>query len=180
MNINNFDKTIDNGMFLSKVDNIYIMLYTSIMEQDLSRVKHKVSDKVINKYQKVIDEFKNRNERQMYGQLNVKTSEITNVYNDEEGNIIVEVKLVSRYLDYVIDISTGEKLRGDNVDRVEVMNKLKLIKSKDTKELSESRHCSSCGKPLDLNSTGKCLYCGTIFKLSDYDYILDEINTSND
>ena len=35
-NINDFDSTIDNGMFYTKVDNIYVMLYTALMFNDLS------------------------------------------------------------------------------------------------------------------------------------------------
>lgn len=175
MNINDYDPTIDNGMFYSKVDNIYIMLFTSIMMQDLTRVEHKVSDKVINKYIDQIDKMKSRNRRQMYDQLNVKSTTINNIYRNENNDLVVEVTLISRYLNYVIDLNTGEKISGDDKNREEHTNHLYLIKKSNAKELKESRHCPKCGNPMDIDNTGKCNYCGAIFNLEEYDYILDDI-----
>lgn len=176
MNINEFDKTIDEGMFLTKLDNIFIMLYTALMFQDLSRVDHKVSDKVMNKYQPMIDQYKSKNQRHMFAQLNVKSSEINNIYKDEEGNIVVECTLVGRFLDYIMDLSTGNKISGDDQIRTERVFKMILKKSKDAKELSESRHCPNCGQPADISNTGKCIACGSIFNLDQYDYILEDID----
>ena len=176
MNINDFDKTIDEGMFLTKLDNIFIMLYTALMFQDLTRVDHKVSQEVMDQYQPIIDACKPKNQRHMFAQLNVKSSKIDNVYNDEEGNIIVECTLVGRYLDYIMDLSNGEKISGDDKERVERVFKVVLKKSKDARLLSESRHCPNCGQPADLSNTGKCTSCGSIFNLDEYDYIMESIN----
>jgi hypothetical protein len=176
MNINDFDSTLDEGMFLTKLDNIFIMLYTALMFQDLSRVDHKVSDLVMKKYQPIIDTCKTKNLRHMYAQLNVKSSRINYISNDDEGNIIVECILVGRFLDYIIDLSTGNKVSGDDQNRVERTYKMILKKSKDAKILSESRHCPNCGQPADLSNTGKCSACGSIFNLDEYDYILEDIN----
>ena len=176
MNINEFDKSIDEGMFLTKVDNIFIMLYTALMFQDLSRVDHNVSDQVMEQYQPIIDRYKSKNQRHMFAQLNVKSSKIDNVKYDEEGNIIVEVTLVGRYLDYVMDLSNGKTISGDDKDRVERTYKMVLKKSKDAKELTESRHCPNCGAHADLSKTGVCEACNMVFAMEDYDYVLQTID----
>ena len=175
MNINDYDKTIDNGMFITKVDNIFVMLYTALMFNDLSRVDHKVSDEVMNQYQGQVDDCKQKNQRHMYGQLNAKSTDIDNIEISEDGDILVDVTLVGRYLDYIIDLSTGKKISGDDQTRIERVFKMKLKKSKDAKQLSESRHCPMCGQPADLSNTGKCVSCGQIFNLDEYDYILQSI-----
>ena len=174
-NINKYDSTIDNGMFYTKVDNIFVMLYTALMFNDLSRVDHKVSNEVMNKYSQQVKYCVENNQRHMYGQLNVKSSKIDNIAIDEEGNIRVDVTLVARYLNYIIDMNTGNKIDGDDQERIERKYKLQLKKSKDAKELSESRHCPNCGQPADLANTGKCIACNTIFPLDMYDYILEWI-----
>ena len=175
MDINEFDSTIDNGMFITKVDNIFVMLFTAIMFNDLSRVDHKVSDEVMEQYKEQVSNCIVRNERHMYGQLNAKSTTIDNIEVSPEGDILVDVTLVGRYLDYIIDLKTGKKILGDDKDRVERVFKLRLKKSKDAKQLSESRHCPMCGQPADLSNTGKCSACGQIFNLEDYDYILESI-----
>lgn len=172
MDISNFDN-IDNAMFLTKVDNIYVMLCTSIMMNDLTRVRHKVSEEIINKYQEIVNECTSKQIRKMYDELNVKSTEITNITETEE-EIIVNVTLIARYMNYYIDLK-GNLISGDNTKSQEHTNYLTLIKKKTTKELNQARQCPNCGANIDVNNDGRCQYCGGHFNTEDYDYILTQI-----
>ena len=176
MDISKYDNTIDNAMFLTKVDNVFVMLYSSIMRRNLDRVKHKVSETIINKYQERVQELIDNKQIQMFGELNVKSTEITDITEDDDY-IIVKVLLVSRYLNYVIDENSLELISGVKDRREEHNNRLTFKKRKDAKELSAARHCPSCGNNMDLSRDGKCVYCGTIFDTYKYDYILTDIET---
>lgn len=175
MNINDFDKSLDNAMFIARVDNTFVMLYTSIMFGDLSRVDHKVSDKVMEKYRGFVDDLNSRNLRQMYDELNVKSTNIDSINYDESGNIIVHVTLVSRYMDYLMDKETGDIISGISDHRVEHVNKLTFFKRADAKSLGAARQCQNCGANMDINNSGKCSHCGSIFNMEDYDYVLVDI-----
>ena len=117
MNITDYDNTLNNALFLSKVDNIFIMLLSSIMKRDLDIVKHKITDNIYNDYIDIVNELKNNHEIQMYGEANVKNSNIISIKKDEI--IIVNVNLVARYLNYVIDEDSKELKRGINDKREE-------------------------------------------------------------
>lgn len=175
MNINDFDKSLDNAMFISRVDNAFVMLYSSIMFGDLSRVDHKISDKVMDKYKGFVDDLNNRNLRQMYDELNVKSTNIDSINYDESGNIVVHVTLVSRYMDYIMDKDTCKKVSGINDHRVEHINHLTFVKKAGTKDLGAVRQCQNCGANMDININGKCSHCDSIFNMEDYDYVLDDI-----
>ena len=172
MDISKFDN-IDNAMFLTKVDNIYVMLCTSIMMNDLTRVKHKVSEEIIKKYQEIVNECIKQNIRKMYDELNVKSTEITNITETKE-EIIVNVKLISKYMNYYIDLN-GNLMSGDNTKSQEHTNYLTLIKKKTSQELKEARKCPNCGANIDVNNDGRCQYCKGTFNTEDYDYILTKI-----
>ena len=174
MDINNFDSSIDNAMFLTKVDNLFVMLCTSIMMQDLSRVDHKISDNVYKKYESIVNDLKNKNQRHMYDELNVKSSTITNITQDDNG-INVEVYLESGFLDYIIDIDTDKIVSGDNTRRTFHNYKLVLTKLNNALNIGVTAHCTSCWASVDINNTGKCPYCGAIFHLEKYDYVLTDI-----
>ena len=176
MNISEFDKSIDNNEFLVKVDNIFIKLLSGVMLDDLDSIKHKVSDEVFNKYKSIIDTNKENHMTQMYDELNVKTSTITDIKVTED-KIIVKVNLVSRYMNYLIDSNTGDYISGNNRDREEHMNILTLEKKLNAKDMKVSMHCPSCGNPINYNDNGVCSYCGTVFNASDFDYILTNIET---
>ena len=174
MDISKFDNTLDNARFLTKVDNIFIMLYSGVMKKNLDTAKHKISDEIYNKYNNYVEELKKDGLIQMYGELNVKSTTIEDIYETED-KIIVKVELISRFLNYFLDEETLEYVRGNKDRREEHINKLTLEKIKNSKELGAARHCPSCGAHMNLSRSGKCTYCGAIFNLEEYDYILTDI-----
>ena len=169
------DKDFSEAAFKAKADNIFIQLYTAVMKQDLQRVKHFLSDDVYAKYEQKINQIKERNEIQIYDELNVSDTNIVNVVEtDEEFKLYIN--LLTKYLDYVISKDTRAFLRGNKDVRTERRINLVFTKPKRAKELKAARTCPNCGANLDLNKTGVCAYCGSVFKLKDYDWVLTEIN----
>ena len=99
------DKDFTEAKFKTKVDNIYIQIFTAIMKQDLSRIKHFVSDDLYIKLEQIVIKLQEQNLIQMYGELNVTDTNIDKITeNDDEYQI--EVKLFTQYLDYKIDKNT--------------------------------------------------------------------------
>ena len=167
----------NDAMFKTKVDNIFIKLYTSIMKMDLSDVDHFIGDSLYNELQSRIDNLKSSNKRQMYDELNVKNTSIIsrNIIDDKE---VVEVEVISRYMDYIIDIDSGDIISGDDTRRVEKRNILVFEKKINTKNIDIVRRCPGCGASISVNTSGKCEYCDTIFNQEDYDYVLVSIDVN--
>lgn len=165
------------AMFKTKVDNIFVKLYTCIMKGDLTDVRHFISEELYNNYINKINELISHNKRQMYDEINVKNTMIINrkILEDKE---IIDVEIVSRYMDYIIDINTGDLISGDDTIRIERRNILRFEKKLNTKDFGIVRKCPGCGASINVNNTGKCEYCDTIFNLDDYDYILVSINVN--
>lgn len=165
------------AMFKTKVDNIFVKLYTCIMKGDLTDVRHFISEELYNNYINKINELISHNKRQMYDEINVKNTMIINrkILEDRE---IIDVEIVSRYMDYIIDINTGDLISGDDTRRIERSNILRFEKKLNTKDFGIVRKCPGCGASINVNNTGKCEYCDTIFNLDDYDYILVSINVN--
>jgi hypothetical protein len=109
----------------------------------------------------------------MYDELNVKSSEITNI-TETEDEIIVNVTLISRYMGYYID-ENGNVISGDNTRAYEHTNYLTLTKKKTSANLKAARQCPNCGANIDVNNDGRCKYCGGTFNTEDFDYILTKI-----
>jgi len=170
------DTSFNKSMFITKANNIFIMLHTAIMTDDLNRVRHYLSPELEKKYEKLIQEYKDNNLRKMYDELNVKTNNITNV-EIRDDKAIIKIELVSRYMDYFINKDTGEYVSGENTRRVEKINNLVFEKTIGSNYKNIARSCPGCGANIDVNSNGKCEYCGAIFNTEDYDWILTSIET---
>ena len=171
------DKMIDNfndAMFLSKVDNVFVKIFTAVMLDELDDVKHFMSDKIYLDLKNNNINLNNLGRRQMYDEINVKSSRIDSI-NKDGDSYIIEVSLDARYMDYIIDLNSGEKVFGDDTRRVEVPYKLIFKKDINSSNQGMVRRCPGCGHPMDINDSGKCDYCGTIYNLEEYDFILDSI-----
>lgn len=165
------------AMFKTKVDNIFVKLYTCIMKGDLSDVAHFISNNIQSKLENEINNLKSQNKRQMYDELNVKDTRILN-RRVEDNKEIVEVELISRYMDYIIDKDTGDLISGDDTRRTEKRNILIFEKKLNTKEIGIVRKCPGCGASISVNTSGKCKYCDTYFNQEDYDYVLVSIDVN--
>ena len=169
-----YDKDITRATFLTKVDHIFIMLLSAIMENDLSSVKHYLSEDVYNYFDELVESYKRDKVIRLFDEMNVKYTDIVD-YNvtDDELNIIVN--LTSRYMDYFID-EDGNFASGINDHRIELEHKITFTKKLKAKDLGELRRCPSCGHSLDINASGLCPYCGQTIDMSEYDYIITKID----
>ena len=109
--------------FLATADNTYMMLQTAIMLGNLSRIKNKLSDNLIQKYQSIIDDFNNNGLRQMYDDLAVKKTEILSV-NKDDNKYYIKVLIKSAAKDYVVDKTNMEYRYGINNQMIEKNNYL--------------------------------------------------------
>ena len=165
------------AMFKTKIDNIFVKLYTSIMAQDLSDVSHFIGDTLQKELEDKINNLKSQNKRQMYDEINVKNTNIIS-RSVEEDKEIVKVEIISRYMDYIINIDTGELVSGTDTRRIEKRNILIFEKSLNTKDIGLVRRCPGCGASISVNKSGKCDYCGAIFNQEDYDYVLTSLTVN--
>ena len=168
------DPDFNEGMFITKVNNIFVLLHSGIMMDNLERVKHFLSEDVYKKFEDKLNDLNSRNVRQMYDELNVKETHIKNV-NIQDNCVIISVDITSRYMDYIVDKDSGEFISGFNDHRIEKLNRLEFTKKLDTNSYGIDKKCQGCGANINVNNNGKCDYCGTIFDAKNYDWILTSI-----
>lgn len=171
-----YDKDFTVDKFKTYIDNVFVQITSSVMTKTLDNVKHFMSDNVYKMYFNKINELNEKNFTQIYDELNVKETNIISTKVENE-TMIIEVELISRYMDYLID-SNGNLVRGDNTCRVEKSNRLIFEKKATVNENKSARTCPGCGSNIDVNANGKCPYCGTIYDLENKDWILTSIITN--
>ncbi|MBQ7667974.1 MAG: TIM44-like domain-containing protein [Clostridia bacterium] len=121
---------ITESEFKAKIDSMFIMLYISIMIDNLKRVSNFLSDSLMNRYEKFLSELNKNNERQMYDLLNVESTKIENT-EIVDNKFVVKVKLLTKYMDYVEDKMTKKILRGNNKEQIKKTILLTLEKDCD-------------------------------------------------
>lgn len=165
-----YDAEFTENGFKTYVDNAFIQIYLAVMSKDVERVKHFMSNEVYSVFEAKVEELKKRNLTQMYDEINVKSSELIDVYEDEVC-VYVVVRLISRYMDYLIDLE-GKFVSGNDKERVQKENIITFSKKKDSNGLGVIRKCPGCGASIDVNANGKCDYCDSIFDLENRDWVI--------
>lgn len=168
------DNTFSEAKFKSKVDNVFIKLYTSVMKQDLEKVKHFISNNVYEEFMNRIKKSQEKNEIQMYDELNVSNTNIESI-QEYDDRFEINVSLLTKYLDYRITRDTRKFISGDRDVRKEKNVRLKFSKIKNAKSQGNARKCPGCGANIDVNKSGICVYCGSVYTLREYDWVLEEI-----
>ena len=161
------DSTFSESLFITKVNNIFVQFFTAIMLDEMVNIDHFVSDEVYEYGLKILNSAKSNGNRQMYDELNVKSSRIINILENEDSYQI-DVYLEARYMDYLINLETGDFVSGNNASRRQVNYNLSFVKRKDAKEQKIIRKCQHCGASMDVNASGRCEYCGSIYNQEDY------------
>lgn len=172
--ITKYDVNFNEAMFLSKADHIFIMILSAIMDNDISSVKHYLSDEIYEKFNTLVEGYKSKNLIRLFDEMNVKSTNISNVVVDNE-KINIIVNLTSRYMDYFLN-DEGDYVSGINDHRIELNHKIVFSKYLNATELGLARRCPSCGHNLDINASGVCPYCNSTIDMSKYDYIITEID----
>ena len=121
-----YDPEFTESKFKTYVDNVFIQLHMAVVTKELENIKHFVSDEVYNKYQKIVDDLSGRHLIQMYDEINVAQTDILG-YRVTDTDMIIEVNLISRYLDYLMD-EDGNYVSGDTDVRSERNNHLIFTK----------------------------------------------------
>ena len=170
------DPTFNEAMFKSKVDNMFIMILSAIMQGNLDKVRHFLGEELEEKYDKQIEKLNKNNHKQMYDELNVKDTTIDGVTITED-KIVIDVTIISRYMDYIVDKDSFDFVSGINDRRIEKTNELTIEKKIQTKDIKAVRKCPGCGVSISVNTSGKCEYCGRIFNQEAYDYVITGIET---
>ena len=170
------DPTFTLSSFKTKVDNIFVMLHMSLMTDNLKRVDHFISDSVMEEFKNRLAILNQNNEREMFDELNVKSTDILNV-EILPDKYVIKVRLISRYMDYIVDKTTLNFKRGNNTSRIEKENILVFEKKRSAKVQGIVRFCPNCGHPMDVNKSGYCEFCHSTYNQEDYDWVLVSINT---
>ncbi len=119
--MNNLDFFNDNFLeskFITNVDNIFIQLHLSLVTNNLDKIRHFVSKDVFNEFEDRLNILNSNNQIQMYDEINVKQTSILSK-EELEDKYVIKVKLVSRYMDYILDKSSNENISGDDMERIE-------------------------------------------------------------
>ena len=146
----------DEKEFLQSGYNIFLDVENAWMNFELEKVQNEITDEMYNMYESQISSMEIKGEQNIMSDFVLKDSAIT-AFKKENDNIEVTTKYVIEFYDYIIEKESGKVLRGSKTHKLRMHYDFTFIVS-DSGEKIEN--CPNCGAHVDVNSSGKCEYCG--------------------
>ena len=168
--VKKLDSNFNENKFKGYADNVFIQIHTAITKRNILAIRHFVSDTVYNQLNEKITYLKNNKLIQFYDELNVASTNIIKVKIIED-EIFIMVEISFKYIDYTID-ENNKIVKGYQEFRPYDKYILTFRRLLNVNEIKYTNCCNGCGNNLDINNSGVCEYCGTIYNLNSHNFIL--------
>ena len=171
------DPGFSEQMMISKVNNMFVRLQLAWMNKVWEEVRPFETDALFNTHKMQLDQhiaMKRTNRMEDIGVLN---TEILRYYQRGEYDYL-DVAIKAKFLDYVVDDTTGKVIKGNPNRTLYMQYKWKLTRKAGVATNTihvEATACPNCGANISINQAGKCEYCGSIVTKGDFDWVLTEI-----
>lgn len=170
------DPKFDQQAFLRKVGKAFVALQKAWSDQDMKRVRHYVSDGILERFSLQIEMQKAEGYRNNMEDVKILSTEIVAVDSDQHfDSIHVEIRAQAKDTD--VDLETGKKIRTNTT--APFTEYWSFLRKPGAQTLEKGGlvegFCPNCGAPLELSDAGRCENCDSLVSSGEYDWVIAEI-----
>lgn len=170
--------------FVSFAKQVYMDIQMAWCARDLTPVRPVLHENLYNTTCRQIEAKISQGVVYHYESITINTAYMTS-YAVDNNYEYVTIYLNARMIDYQVDEKTGNIIRGDRSTRWDMRYKMKFVRMEDAVSNAASddmnaHNCPNCGAPLEISSTGKCSYCGSVVSTGNYNWVLTDFTTVRD
>ena len=127
-------------------------------------------------HSKQLQEYIDRHQINVLEDISIISSNFLNYdYDSRTGTELLNVVVMSRMKDYIIDDVTNALVKGDK--NLYHVNRYKMTFVKQTDDLNSTNRektikCPNCGAPMKVTASGRCSYCNGIITMKDFNWVL--------
>lgn len=174
------DPNFSADTFITWSKDVFITLQQAWTARDWTTIRPLEKEELFEQHNRQLQEYIRNKKINIIERINVGQTHLHKYERDAQYEYLT-VYMATRMVDYIIDENTRQILKGDpNKDCY--MNYLLTfmrktgVKSREGTDKSVAKNCPNCGAPLQVTSSGKCDYCGSIITTGDFDWVLAKMD----
>lgn len=175
------DELFSSHKFIGWTKEVFITLQNAWEERDWTKIRPFEKEEIFRLHELQLQEYINEGHINKIDEINVNRAYLTEYEKDTEYEYLT-VYMEVRMLDYIINESTGQLIKGNKT--MPVRNRYLLtfmrhvdVKTDPAKSNMSTKNCPNCGAPLEITSAGKCEYCNFIITTGEHDWVLSNIDS---
>ena len=157
--------------FLRDGYKIYCDIQNAWMNFELEKVRDVITDELYSMYAMQLETLKNKGNQNIMGDFELKKCYLKDVIM-ENNTITITTGYIIELFDYIVDITTGEVIRGRRNNKARVDYEMRFRKTLNENE--KINQCPNCGAELNINSAGYCNYCNAKIVIENTKWVLTE------
>ena len=172
------DPDFNEEAFREKLSNLYVQMQNGWTAKDIEPLRPYFSDALYTQMERQLQAYKNNHRTNYVERIAVLSVSLKGFRQTPENDLITAV-LQTRIVDYTLDDNTGAVLSGNRTREKFMTYEWDLVRSKGRTTSATAGvkkiFCPNCGAPLDVNSSARCEYCGSVIHADNYDWQLAAI-----
>jgi ribosomal protein L37AE/L43A len=175
------DPNFSTNDFISFAKNVYLDIQTAWCKRDLVPVRPVLHDNLYNTTARQIQAKIDQGVIFHYESIAINTAYLTSYIKDTQFEYVT-IYLNARMIDWEEDEKTGKVLRGDKTTRWDLRYTMKFMRSagvttKEEVAKAQGHNCPNCGAPMEISSSGNCVYCNSVVTTGQYSWVLSDFGT---
>lgn len=172
------DPHFSKDAFLSRASTIFITLQKAWQEKDWKSIRAFEGDSLYYQHEQQLNAFIEKGQTNKVEDIAILSTEIEDFHEDAD-NQYLNVLLIARYRDYVIEDASEKVVKGNPKTRYRMTYRMTFFRKKSarTEAQTDARvtDCPNCGAPLSIEQNGVCSYCGSSISTGAYQWVLSAL-----
>ena len=169
------DPSFSSEQMIAFAQDTFIAVQNAWCARDLEPVRGLMHNNLFNTTSRQVQAKIDQHVTYHYENYTFRNVYLTSYVRDADYEYIT-VYLNTEYIDYQTSDDTGEIIKGDRSTMWKMRYLMKFMRSRGGSS-EQPKTCPNCGAPLDMASTGKCVYCGSTVTTSSFGWILSDFTT---
>lgn len=177
------DPLFNREEFISWAKSLFVKLQEAWSDRDWSTIRTFESNELFEQHQRQLQGYIDNNQINVMERICVKFAKLES-FEQIGDKDVMKVVLSSKMVDYIIDATTKQLLKGDKTTERHSTYRLTFIrksgvKTKEGTSQVNTTNCPNCGAPTEITSSGKCEYCGSVVTTGEYSWVLSDLTKIN-
>ena len=177
------DPLFNKAEFLSWASDMFVKLQYAWSDRNLETIRYFITPELYEQTNNQVQRYVTNKQINKLERVSVNLSRLYS-FAQEGDREILRIVLESKMVDYIIDETSGNILRGDTATNVVNPYILTFVRKAGVKTpeggmKAETMNCPNCGGATTILSSGKCPYCGSIITTRDNNWALSEMKRYN-
>lgn len=181
--LNHSDSTFDANEFIDWCKKSFFIFWEAWSQNNLEAARIFLNDDLFDKMRSLLEDNIEHNRRDIYRISHIAGCFI-NKYERESGFEYLTVYLTSIHTHYVLDASSRSNIpiEGSSTENIKTRYQLKFLRRFNLNQKTniingvQTIICPNCGGEVTALNAGRCQYCGSVIRSSEFSWVLSDID----